>query len=168
MTACYCQKLATWKTAMVNEPSWDETLLIPILDQLDLIKTSVSHLSPSSSRSWNNLYCVLKPGQLYAYKDAKSFGHGTTYHGEDPLSLANAIWEILSNYKKKKHVCKLRWASGRLSGFSPLKDQFDSCSPQETNKRIRSGFQAGIHVFLFVLGTKRCMRREDFTKIKLL
>uniref|UniRef100_A0AAX7TAX2 Spectrin beta chain n=1 Tax=Astatotilapia calliptera TaxID=8154 RepID=A0AAX7TAX2_ASTCA len=58
----------------------------------------------ASNRSWNNLYCVLKPGQLSVYKDAKSFGHGTTYHGEDPLPLTNANWEILTNYKKKKHV----------------------------------------------------------------
>uniref|UniRef100_A0A3P8P1K5 Spectrin beta chain n=1 Tax=Astatotilapia calliptera TaxID=8154 RepID=A0A3P8P1K5_ASTCA len=62
----------------------------------------------ASNRSWNNLYCVLKPGQLSVYKDAKSFGHGTTYHGEDPLPLTNANWEILTNYKKKKHVAKLR------------------------------------------------------------
>uniref|UniRef100_A0A3Q1HIB9 Spectrin beta chain n=1 Tax=Anabas testudineus TaxID=64144 RepID=A0A3Q1HIB9_ANATE len=64
----------------------------------------------ASNRSWNNLYCVLKPGQLSAYKDAKSFGHGATYHGEDPLSLSNASWEILTNYKKKKHVFKLHQA----------------------------------------------------------
>uniref|UniRef100_A0A7N8YMJ8 Spectrin beta chain n=1 Tax=Mastacembelus armatus TaxID=205130 RepID=A0A7N8YMJ8_9TELE len=62
----------------------------------------------ASNRSWNNLYCVLKPGQLSAYKDAKSFGHSVTYHGEDPLFLSNASWEILTNYKKKKHVFKLR------------------------------------------------------------
>uniref|UniRef100_A0A669CBT0 Spectrin beta chain n=1 Tax=Oreochromis niloticus TaxID=8128 RepID=A0A669CBT0_ORENI len=66
----------------------------------------------ASNRSWNNLYCVLKPGQLSVYKDAKSFGHGTTYHGEDPLPLTNANWEILTNYKKKKHVAKLRFAKG--------------------------------------------------------
>ncbi|KAM7403418.1 hypothetical protein PAMA_004056 [Pampus argenteus] len=66
----------------------------------------------ASNRSWNNLYCVLKPGQLSVYKDAKSFGHGVTYHGEDPLSLTNATWEILTNYKKKKHVTKLRLGDG--------------------------------------------------------
>uniref|UniRef100_A0A3B4FBW8 Spectrin beta chain n=2 Tax=Pundamilia nyererei TaxID=303518 RepID=A0A3B4FBW8_9CICH len=66
----------------------------------------------ASNRSWNNLYCVLKPGQLSVYKDAKSFGHGTTYHGEDPLPLTNANWEILTNYKKKKHVAKLRLGDG--------------------------------------------------------
>uniref|UniRef100_A0A8D3DDI1 Spectrin beta chain n=1 Tax=Scophthalmus maximus TaxID=52904 RepID=A0A8D3DDI1_SCOMX len=59
--------------------------------------------------SWNSLYCVLKPAQLSAYKDAKSFGHGATYHGEDPLPLGNATWEVLATYKKKKHVAKLRW-----------------------------------------------------------
>ncbi|XP_022079058.1 spectrin beta chain, erythrocytic isoform X2 [Acanthochromis polyacanthus] len=66
----------------------------------------------ASNRSWNNLYCVLKPGQLSAYKDAKSFDHGVTYHGEDPLSLNNASWEMLTTYKKKKHVAKLRLADG--------------------------------------------------------
>ncbi|XP_042292856.1 spectrin beta chain, erythrocytic isoform X1 [Thunnus maccoyii] len=66
----------------------------------------------ASNRSWNNLYCVLKPGQLSAYKDAKSFGHGVTYHGEDPLSLSNATWEILANYKKKKNIAKLRLGDG--------------------------------------------------------
>ncbi|KAM4625037.1 spectrin beta chain, erythrocytic [Polymixia lowei] len=66
----------------------------------------------ASNRSWNNLYCVLKQGQLSSYKDAKSFGHGVTYHGEDPLSLSNASWEILTNYKKKKHVFKMRLGDG--------------------------------------------------------
>ncbi|XP_072221502.1 spectrin beta chain, erythrocytic isoform X2 [Leuresthes tenuis] len=66
----------------------------------------------ASNRSWNNLYCVLKPGQLSAYKDAKSLSHGVTFHGEDPLSLSNASWEILTNYKKKKHVAKLRLGDG--------------------------------------------------------
>uniref|UniRef100_A0A669DLR4 Spectrin beta chain n=1 Tax=Oreochromis niloticus TaxID=8128 RepID=A0A669DLR4_ORENI len=71
----------------------------------------------ASNRSWNNLYCVLKPGQLSVYKDAKSFGHGTTYHGEDPLPLTNANWEILTNYKKKKHVLFL---NSPLSDFSVI------------------------------------------------
>ncbi|KAK0133782.1 Spectrin beta chain, non-erythrocytic 1 [Merluccius polli] len=66
----------------------------------------------ASNRSWNNLYCVLKPGQLFAYKDAKSFGHSVTFHGEDPLALAGAGWEALANYKKKKHVFKLRLLDG--------------------------------------------------------
>lgn len=72
------------------------------------MKVSFYYCHFSTVRSWNNLYCVLKPGQLSAYKDAKGFSHAVTYHGEAPLSLANASWEILTNYKKKKHVAKLR------------------------------------------------------------
>uniref|UniRef100_A0A7N8YB06 Spectrin beta chain n=1 Tax=Mastacembelus armatus TaxID=205130 RepID=A0A7N8YB06_9TELE len=78
----------------------------------------------ASNRSWNNLYCVLKPGQLSAYKDAKSFGHSVTYHGEDPLFLSNASWEILTNYKKKKHVFKLRLGDGSEYLFQ-CKDEED-------------------------------------------
>uniref|UniRef100_A0A8C2CTL6 Spectrin beta chain n=1 Tax=Cyprinus carpio TaxID=7962 RepID=A0A8C2CTL6_CYPCA len=66
----------------------------------------------ASNRSWNNIYCVLKPGQLSAYKDAKSFSHSVTYHGEEPLNLTNASCEILTNYKKKKQVFKLRLEDG--------------------------------------------------------
>ncbi|XP_028994013.1 spectrin beta chain, erythrocytic isoform X2 [Betta splendens] len=66
----------------------------------------------ASNRSWNSLFCVLKPGQLSCYKDAKSFGHGVTFHGEDPLPLSNASWEILASYKKKKHVFKLHLEDG--------------------------------------------------------
>lgn len=70
----------------------------------------MKYLSLLSSylRSWNSIYFVLKPGQLSAYKDAKSFAHGVTYHGEDPLSLHDAVCEILTNYKKRKQVFKLR------------------------------------------------------------
>ncbi|XP_056101531.1 spectrin beta chain, erythrocytic isoform X2 [Rhinichthys klamathensis goyatoka] len=70
------------------------------------------HNKKASNRSWNNLYCVLKPGQLSAYKDAKSFSHSVTYHGEEPLNLINASCEILTNYKKRKHVFKLRHEDG--------------------------------------------------------
>ncbi|ROL18754.1 Spectrin beta chain, non-erythrocytic 1 [Anabarilius grahami] len=70
------------------------------------------HNKKASNRSWNNIYCVLKPGELFAYKDAKSFSHSVTYHGEEPLTLTNASCEILTNYKKKKQVFKLRLEDG--------------------------------------------------------
>ncbi|KAM9777423.1 spectrin beta chain, erythrocytic [Neosynchiropus ocellatus] len=76
----------------------------------------------ASNRSWNNLYCVLKSAQLSSYKDSKSFGQGATYHGEDPLGLSGATWEVLDNYKKKKHVCKLRVSDGSEYLFQ-FKDQ---------------------------------------------
>uniref|UniRef100_A0A672T271 Spectrin beta chain n=1 Tax=Sinocyclocheilus grahami TaxID=75366 RepID=A0A672T271_SINGR len=63
----------------------------------------------ASNRSWNNLYSVLKPGQLSAYKDARSFSHSVTYHGEEPLNLSNASCEILTNYKKKKQEELQNW-----------------------------------------------------------
>ncbi|MBN3270904.1 SPTB2 protein, partial [Polyodon spathula] len=66
----------------------------------------------ASNRSWNNIYCVLKPEELSCYKDAKNLSYGITYHGEDPLSLRNAACEILPNYKKKKHVFRLRLYDG--------------------------------------------------------
>ncbi|XP_046711712.1 spectrin beta chain, erythrocytic isoform X1 [Silurus meridionalis] len=66
----------------------------------------------ATNRSWNSIYFVLKSGLLSAYKDAKSFSHSVTYHGEEPLSLSNAVCEVLTNYKKKKHVFKLRLGDG--------------------------------------------------------
>ncbi|XP_071771752.2 spectrin beta chain, erythrocytic [Centroberyx gerrardi] len=90
----------------------------------------------ASNRSWNNLYCVLKPGQLSVYKDAKSFGHGVTYHGEDPLSLGNAGWEVLTNYKKKKHVAKLRLGDGS--------DYLFQCKDEEELQRWTQAMQKAV------------------------
>uniref|UniRef100_A0A8C8D622 Spectrin beta chain n=1 Tax=Oncorhynchus tshawytscha TaxID=74940 RepID=A0A8C8D622_ONCTS len=91
------------------------------IEEQTLVRTELLYLNVfvllSSHRSWNNLYCVLKPGQLSVYKDAKSISHGSTYHGEDPLSLGNASCEVLTNYKKKKHVFKLRRGSRSLSVY---------------------------------------------------
>uniref|UniRef100_G1SD01 Spectrin beta chain n=1 Tax=Oryctolagus cuniculus TaxID=9986 RepID=G1SD01_RABIT len=66
----------------------------------------------ASNRSWNNLYCVLKNCELTFYKDAKNLALGVPYHGEEPLALRHAICEIAANYKKKKHVFKLRLSNG--------------------------------------------------------
>ncbi|XP_052041583.1 spectrin beta chain, erythrocytic [Apodemus sylvaticus] len=66
----------------------------------------------ASNRSWNHLYCVLRNSQLTFYKDAKNLALGVPYHGEEPLALRHAICEIAVNYKKKKHVFKLRLSNG--------------------------------------------------------
>ncbi|KAL1791432.1 hypothetical protein HispidOSU_031447 [Sigmodon hispidus] len=66
----------------------------------------------ASNRSWNNLYCVLRNSQLTFYKDAKNLALGVPYHGEEPLALRHAICEVAANYKKKKHVFKLRLSNG--------------------------------------------------------
>ncbi|KAM9066082.1 spectrin beta chain, non-erythrocytic 1-like isoform 1-T1 [Sarcophilus harrisii] len=63
-------------------------------------------------RSWNNLYCVLRNNELTFYKDAKNLAMGVPYHGEEPLGLRHAICEVAADYKKKKHVFKLRLSNG--------------------------------------------------------
>uniref|UniRef100_H3DPL3 Spectrin beta chain n=1 Tax=Tetraodon nigroviridis TaxID=99883 RepID=H3DPL3_TETNG len=90
----------------------------------------------ASNRSWTNLYCVLKPGQLWAYKDAKSWGHGATYHGEEPLALAGASWELLSSYKKRKHVFKLCLGDGSEYLFQ--------CRDEEELQRWSRAMQAAL------------------------
>ncbi|XP_072485705.1 spectrin beta chain, erythrocytic [Notamacropus eugenii] len=66
----------------------------------------------ASNRSWNNLYCVLRNNELTFYKDAKNLAMGVPYHGEEPLGLRHAICEVAADYKKKKHVFKLRLSNG--------------------------------------------------------
>lgn len=59
-------------------------------------------------RSWQNVYCVLRKGSLGFYKDGKSASNGIPYHGEVPISLGEAVCEVAHDYKKRKHVFKLR------------------------------------------------------------
>ncbi|KAM3853782.1 spectrin beta chain, erythrocytic isoform 1-T1 [Vipera latastei] len=66
----------------------------------------------ASNRSWNTLYCVLRNNELTFYKDAKSLALGVPYHGEEPFRLKNALCEVAADYKKKKHVFKLRLSNG--------------------------------------------------------
>uniref|UniRef100_A0A452I0L2 PH domain-containing protein n=1 Tax=Gopherus agassizii TaxID=38772 RepID=A0A452I0L2_9SAUR len=62
----------------------------------------------ASNRSWHTLYCVLRSSELAFYKDAKSLALGVPYHGEEPFQLRNALCDVATGYKKKKHVFKLR------------------------------------------------------------
>ncbi|NXH18808.1 SPTB1 protein, partial [Bucco capensis] len=66
----------------------------------------------ASNRSWSTRYCVLRGGQLAFFKDAKSRALGLPCHGEEPLGLQDALCEVASGYKKKKHVFKLRLSNG--------------------------------------------------------
>ncbi|XP_039393164.1 spectrin beta chain, erythrocytic isoform X1 [Mauremys reevesii] len=66
----------------------------------------------ASNRSWNTLYCVLRSSELAFYKDAKSLALGVPYHGEEPFQLRNALCDVATGYKKKKHVFKLRLSNG--------------------------------------------------------
>lgn len=60
-------------------------------------------------RSWHNVYCVINQQEMGFYKDQKSASQGIPYHSEIPISLKDAVCEVALDYKKKKHVFKLKW-----------------------------------------------------------
>uniref|UniRef100_A0A8D3BZS0 Spectrin beta chain n=1 Tax=Scophthalmus maximus TaxID=52904 RepID=A0A8D3BZS0_SCOMX len=72
-----------------------------------------SHSRKAASRSWQNVYCVLRKGSLGFYKDGKSASNGIPYHGEVPISLGEAVCEVANDYKKRKNVFKLRLGDGK-------------------------------------------------------
>ncbi|KAG9346529.1 hypothetical protein JZ751_006840 [Albula glossodonta] len=86
-----------------------------------------SHSKKAASRSWQNVYCVLSKGSLGFYKDNKSAATGIPYHGEVPISLAEAVCEIAHDYKKRKHVFKLRLSDGKEYLFQ-AKDEAEMSS----------------------------------------
>uniref|UniRef100_A0A8C6XEZ3 Spectrin beta chain n=1 Tax=Naja naja TaxID=35670 RepID=A0A8C6XEZ3_NAJNA len=67
-----------------------------------------SHSKKASNRSWHNVYCVINNQEMGFYKDAKAASSGIPYHSEIPVSLKEAVCEVAVEYKKKKHVFKLR------------------------------------------------------------
>uniref|UniRef100_A0A7N8X706 Spectrin beta chain n=1 Tax=Mastacembelus armatus TaxID=205130 RepID=A0A7N8X706_9TELE len=78
-------------------------------------------------RSWQNVYCVLRKGSLGFYKDSKSASNGIPYHGEVPISLGEAVCEVAHDYKKRKHVFKLRLGDGKEYLFQ-AKDEAEMSS----------------------------------------
>ncbi|XP_073410266.1 spectrin beta chain, erythrocytic [Dendrobates tinctorius] len=69
-------------------------------------------LKKAQNRAWNNVFCVLKDNDLFFYKDVKSFSLNETLQGEEPLFLGSASCEAVVDYKKKKHVFRLRLSDG--------------------------------------------------------
>ncbi|XP_040037736.2 spectrin beta chain, non-erythrocytic 4 [Gasterosteus aculeatus] len=75
-----------------------------------------------NSKSWTNVYCVLKEGQLIFYKDAR---HQTTpYNDEPPVDLSNCSFDPSMGYKKKKNVFILQMNDGNNLAFH-AKDEED-------------------------------------------
>uniref|UniRef100_A0A3Q2GIH4 Spectrin beta chain n=1 Tax=Cyprinodon variegatus TaxID=28743 RepID=A0A3Q2GIH4_CYPVA len=86
-----------------------------------------SHNKKAATRSWQNVYCVLRKGNLGFYKDNKSAANGIPYHGEVPIRLDGSVCEIAHDYKKRKHVFKLRLADGKEYLFQ-AKDEAEMSS----------------------------------------
>ncbi|XP_078283992.1 spectrin beta chain, non-erythrocytic 1-like isoform X2 [Rhinoraja longicauda] len=81
-----------------------------------------SHSKKASSRSWQNVYCVLRNRSLGFYKDGKNAASGIPYHGEVPVSLTDAVCEVAHDYKKRKSVFKLRLSEGKEFLFQAKDD----------------------------------------------
>ncbi|XP_029028879.1 spectrin family protein isoform X1 [Betta splendens] len=86
-----------------------------------------SHSKKAASRSWQNVYCVVRKGSLSFYKDSKSASNGIPFHGEVPISLGDAACEIAHDYKKRKYVFKLRLGDGKEYLFQ-AKDEAEMSS----------------------------------------
>lgn len=54
------------------------------------------------------MYCVINGAEMCFYKDSKAANQGVAYHGELPVGLKDATCDVASEYKKKKHVFKLK------------------------------------------------------------
>ena len=63
-------------------------------------------------RSWEKLCVVLKGSQIVFYKDQKTYRSKPedTFRGELPVDLSNAEATVASDYTKKKHVFRLKYA----------------------------------------------------------
>ncbi|XP_074845612.1 spectrin beta chain, non-erythrocytic 1 isoform X1 [Carettochelys insculpta] len=82
-----------------------------------------THNKKASNRSWHNVYCVINNQEMGFYKDSKAAASGIPYHSEIPVSLKEAVCEIAVDYKKKKHVFKLRLTDGNEYLFQAKDDE---------------------------------------------
>ncbi|CAL9688312.1 unnamed protein product [Knipowitschia caucasica] len=81
------------------------------------------HNKKASSRSWHHVYCVINQQEMGFYKDQKSASQGVPYHSEIPVSLRDAVCEVATDYKKKKHVFKLKITDGNEYLFQAKDDE---------------------------------------------
>jgi len=75
-------------------------------------KTTVITNKRASNRSWNEVFCVLQDKQLHFYKDTKSATNRQSFHGESAINIDDISCEVATDYKKKKHVFRLRLQNG--------------------------------------------------------
>ncbi|KAM4771567.1 spectrin beta chain, non-erythrocytic 1 isoform 1-T1 [Rhinophrynus dorsalis] len=82
-----------------------------------------AHNKKASSRSWHNVYCVINNQEMGFYKDSKNAASLIPYHNEIPVSLKEAVCEVATDYKKKKHVFKLKLNDGNEYLFQAKDDE---------------------------------------------
>uniref|UniRef100_A0A8C6UVE9 Spectrin beta chain n=1 Tax=Neogobius melanostomus TaxID=47308 RepID=A0A8C6UVE9_9GOBI len=93
------------------------------------------HNKKASSRSWHNVYCVINQQEMGFYKDQKSASQGIPYHSEIPVSLKDAVCEVATDYKKKKHVFKLKITDGNEYLFQAKDDRLFSAAASKSSSR---------------------------------
>ncbi|XP_077320775.1 spectrin beta chain, erythrocytic [Lithobates pipiens] len=81
-------------------------------------------LKKAQNRAWSNVYCVLKNNDFFFYKDAKNFALNEPLQGEAGLFLGSASCEAVADYKKKRHVFRLRLSDGN-EWLLQAKDEVD-------------------------------------------
>uniref|UniRef100_A0A8C3GAA8 Spectrin beta chain n=1 Tax=Cyclopterus lumpus TaxID=8103 RepID=A0A8C3GAA8_CYCLU len=91
------------------------------------------HNKKASSRSWHNVYCVINQQEMGFYKDQKSGSQGIPYHSEIPVSLKDAVCEVALDYKKKKHVFKLKITDGNEYLFQAKDEEEMSLTAPESS-----------------------------------
>uniref|UniRef100_A0A3Q0RWE8 Spectrin beta, non-erythrocytic 2 n=1 Tax=Amphilophus citrinellus TaxID=61819 RepID=A0A3Q0RWE8_AMPCI len=113
----------------VNGPGRDSGLASSRLDPSATLPSRGAAESEPEFQSVcrTNVYCVLRKGSLGFYKDSKSASNGIPYHGEVPISLAEAVCEVAHDYKKRKNVFKLRLGDGKEYLFQ-AKDEAEMSS----------------------------------------
>ncbi|XP_064182150.1 spectrin beta chain, non-erythrocytic 1-like isoform X1 [Anguilla rostrata] len=98
-----------------------------------------AHGKKAASRSWQNVYCVVRKGSLGFYKDSKGAISGIPYHGEVPIGLADATCEVANDYKKRKHVFKLQLNDGKEYLFQAKDEAEMSSWIQAVTSSIQTG-----------------------------
>ncbi|OCT77699.1 hypothetical protein XELAEV_18028793mg [Xenopus laevis] len=81
------------------------------------------HNKKASSRSWHNVYCVINNQEISFYKDSKNAASGIAYHNEVSVNVKEAVCEVATDYKKKKHVFKLKLNDGNEYLFQAKDDE---------------------------------------------
>uniref|UniRef100_A0AAY4AYT6 Spectrin beta chain n=1 Tax=Denticeps clupeoides TaxID=299321 RepID=A0AAY4AYT6_9TELE len=86
-------------------------------------QTRVGGSQQEGLQSWHNVYCVINNKEMGFYKDNKAASQGIPYHNEIPISLRDAVCEVATDYKKKKHVFKLKVTDGNEYLFQAKDDE---------------------------------------------